>query len=80
MVCFYGEKNPNSKLTWDDIELPENFKQRLEITETILPAISEKIMSPFNKVGRMDNVTKTIEYVGQNNQGSKFNIRIEYIA
>jgi hypothetical protein len=21
MVCFYGEKNPNSKLTWDDIEL-----------------------------------------------------------
>jgi len=42
------------------------FEQRLEITETILPAISEKIMSPFNKVGRMDNVTKTIEFVGQN--------------
>lgn len=42
----------------------EAFKQRLEITETVLPAISEKIMSPFNKVGRMDNVTKTIEFVG----------------
>ena len=41
----------------------EAFKQRLEITETVLPAISEKIMSPFNKIGRMDNVTKTIEYI-----------------
>jgi len=43
-------------------ETEADFKQRVDITEAITPAVSEKIMSPFEKVGRVDNVLKRMRF------------------
>jgi len=40
----------------------KQFEQRVRLTQLITPAISEKIMQPFNKVARIDNVNKSIMF------------------
>lgn len=50
-------------------ESKEQFEQRLRITQTITPAIVEKIISPFNKVSRIDTIQKLIWFSeGTNDQ------------
>lgn len=43
-------------------ESEEQFKQRVNLTELVTPAVAEKIKTPFYKVSRIDNVTKGISF------------------
>ncbi len=38
------------------------FAQRIRLTQLLTPAISEKIMQPFYKVSRIDNIKKSITF------------------
>jgi hypothetical protein len=44
------------------------FKQRVRLTQLVTPAISEKIMQPFYKVSRIDNVSKLITFESDNTE------------
>jgi len=47
-------------------ESKQQFEQRLRLTQSVTPAMSEKIMNPFYKVSRIDNINKQIEWTKQN--------------
>lgn len=51
----------------DDVQ----FKQRCELTNAITPAVSSSIMTPFYKVGRSNNIIKSISFESDNNKESK---------
>ena len=38
------------------------FKQRINLTQSITPSCSATIMTPFNKVGRVNNIVKKIDF------------------
>lgn len=49
-------------------ESPEMFKQRVELTQAITPAICSSLMKPFYKVGRNDKVKQIIEIKNNENK------------
>jgi len=51
------------------------FKQRVNLTQLITPSITEKIMQPFYKVSRIDNVKKGVIFEGKGNSETDKNIK-----
>ncbi len=47
------------------------FNQRIELTNAITPAIASSLMTPFYKVGRSNNIIKSITFESKDNSGTK---------
>jgi hypothetical protein len=54
----------------------DQFKQRVKLTQLLTPAITEKIMQPFYKVSRIDNVKKGIIFDGKKDGDVEGKIKI----
>lgn len=55
------------------------FKQRVELTNAITPAVSSSLMTPFYKVGRSNNIINNIDFENSENNDSKI-LNIEEAA
>lgn len=51
----------------DDVQ----FAQRVELTNAITPAVAASLMTPFYKVGRSNNIIKSITFESNDNSGTK---------
>ncbi len=52
------------------------FAQRVRLTQLVTPAISEKIMQPFYKVSRIDNVSKLISFESDNTETIEEKVKV----
>lgn len=61
-----GENIASLLIQFTPRESKEQFKQRLRLTQSVTPAMSEKIINPFYKVSRIDNVNKQLVWKSEN--------------
>lgn len=63
-----GEHPEQLLIQFNPREDDEQFNQRVRLTQLLTPSVCEKIMQPFYKVSRIDNVKKAVLFKGKNDK------------
>ena len=61
-----GENIASLLIQFTPRESKEQFAQRLRLTQSVTPQMSEKIINPFYKVSRIDNINKQLVWKMEN--------------
>jgi len=61
-----GENIASLLIQFTPRESKAQFEQRLRLTQSVTPAMSEKIINPFYKVSRIDNIQKELTWEKEN--------------